>query len=137
MTVRIAPEQNADIQIETVRENKDLRQLVTDEKFMNELLVINISPGQTEGDPPCVVLNVNGINQPVWRGEDTPVKRKYVEVLARMKQTSFSQRPQDMTNPERSNELLPRTFLVYPFHVVKDPNPKGPPWLQAIKAERA
>lgn len=135
--VRIAPEQNADIQLETVREDKDFKSLVDSEKFMNELVEIDIAPGQAEGDNPCVVLSVNGVNMPVWRGVPTRVKRKYVEVLARMKQTSYSQRPQDMSNPERSNELLPRTFLVYPFQVLEDKNPKGRAWLQAIMAERA
>ena len=79
------------------------------------------------------VLAVNGTNQPVFRDVPTTIKRKYVEVLARMKETKYRQ----VRNPielDRS-ELVPRTGPIYPFEVIRDDNPKGRAWLRSIIAE--
>lgn len=136
-TVRVTEDKTPGLTIEPVTANKDLAAIVRDEMFMEEVLVINIAPGQVESDNPCITLNVNGTNQPVWRGYDTPVRRKYVEVLARMKTTGYSQAPTDYINPERSNALQPRTGQVYPFDVLSDPSgAKGTGWLRHILAER-
>ena len=117
--------------------NIDFRQLASDEAFMEERVTIVIHPTTDENQPNHVILNVNGTNQPVIRGVPTSIKRKYLEVLARMKETKYSQPQRDMANPEYGNQVIGRTALVYPFDVQEDANPKGRAWLQNIMAEPA
>lgn len=117
--------------------NVDFRQLAADEAFMEERVTIVIHPTTDENQPGHVILNVNGVNQPVVRGVPTTIKRKYLEVLARMKETKYSQPQRDMANPEYGNQVIGRTALVYPFDVQEDANPKGRAWLQNIMAEPA
>jgi len=117
--------------------NIDFRQLASDEAFMEERVTIMIHPTTDENQPNHVILNVNGVNQPVVRGVPTTIKRKYLEVLARMKETKYSQPQRDMANPEYGNQVMGRTALVYPFDVHEDANSKGRAWLQNIMAEPA
>jgi hypothetical protein len=133
--VQVAPDLNTELTLDKVHDDKSLAAAVKEAKFMEEIVEIEIAPDTNENAQPMVVLNVNGINQPVWRGYPTPVRRKFVEVLARMKETRYSQRPTDFINPETSNAMIPRTGQAYPFQVLKDPNPKGYAWLRQILAE--
>jgi len=109
------------------------RLLIEEEAFMNEVVEVYVHPSTNENDPPQFILSVNGINQPVFRGSITPIKRKYLEVLARMKETKFSQNQE--APGEARNALIPRTAFVYPFEIRRDPNPRGAAWLYAIMAE--
>ena len=68
---------------------KDLRDVVNSEAFMNEMVVVVVHPTTDENQPGNFLLNVNGVNQPVMRGIPTLMKRKYLEVLARMKETKY------------------------------------------------
>lgn len=112
-----------------------LKKIVDEEAFMNEVVWVYVHPSTNANDPPHFILSVNGTNQPVFRGEKTPMKRKYLEVLARMKETRYTQPSRDMMNPEVGNQLLPATGVCYPFQILEDKNPRGFPWLQAILSE--
>lgn len=105
------------------------------EAFMNEIVIINVAETTDENQPPHVVVSVNGVNQPIARGVDTPVKRKYVEVLARCKETKFSQPARNMDNPEAGNGLRGKTALAYPFTIIQDRNQRGGAWLSAVLKE--
>lgn len=133
--LKVGDEQNRDLTLDRPSQDKSLAEEARQAAFMEELVELEIHPSTNENDPTHVILNVNGVNQPVFRGTPTRIKRKFVEVLARMKQTSYSQRATDYINPERSNEMIPRSGLAYPFQVLADRNPKGLPWLRAILAE--
>ncbi len=121
------------VQIEPVNEDPALAKLLKDEEFMNEMVEVLLHPSANEEDPDHVVLAVNGTNQVVWRDVPTNVKRKYVEVLARMKETKYRQ-VRNPIEPDRS-ELIPRTGAIFPFEVLRDENPKGRAWLRSILAE--
>ena len=73
---------------------------------------------------------------PVIKGYEIKMKRKFVEVAARMKQTKFTQRIANPMDPS-SIQMVPTTTLVHPFDVREDKNPKGKAWIEAVKAERA
>ena len=135
--VKVTADANTGLTLDTIANDKDLKKVVAEAKFMEDVLVIEISPATTDNEVPCVILNVNGTNQPVWRGHATPVKRKFVEVLARMKETRYSQAPTNYINPEISNALQPRTGIAYPFQVLEDQHPNGRAWLRQILAEAA
>lgn len=122
--------------VETVAESKDFRQLAADEAFMNELVTVMIHSTTDENQAPHVIVNCNGMNQPIVRGYPTKIRRKYVEILARMKETKYSQRTPNPAAPDQT-ELVPRHGLAYPFDLVEDPNPRGRSWLQNVLAEPA
>ena len=122
--------------IETVAESIDFRQLAGTESFMNELVTVQVHATTDENQPPQVVVSCNGINQPIIRGIPVSVKRKYIEILARMKETKYTQRTPNPGAPDVS-EMVARHGLVYPFEVVEDTNPRGRAWLQNVLAEPA
>jgi len=133
----VADETGDVLGIDHIQADHTLSKVLEQEKFMEEILDVYVHSSSNENDPPHGIVNCNGINQPFFRGEVTPMRRKYVEILARMKETKYSQPAQNMMNPEAGNVVIPRTMNVYPFQVNKDPNPLGPAWLQHILLEAA
>lgn len=123
-------------QIETVSSSVDYGKLASEEAFMNESVTIEIHTTTDENQPPQVVVNVNGVNTVFFRGVPTVTKRKFVEVLARMKETKYTERVTNPMDPS-SIEHIPRTVMVYPFSVLEDRNPKGRAWLNHVMAEPA
>ncbi len=116
----------------------DLARVAREEAFMHEDVTILIMPTTDANAPPYARLGVNGENVTVRRNVPTTIKRKFVEVLARMKETRVSQ---DLT-PNRDGEitmdsLRGHTGLAYPFTVIQDQNPKGGAWLAQVLAEPA
>jgi hypothetical protein len=105
------------------------------EKFMHEDLVIMVHPTGEEGSYDMVPIQVNRINCPIQRGVPVVVKRKYVEILARCRNTKYHQR---LTDPGRPDAMVmeEKTVLSYPFAVIEDKNPRGRVWLEAILKER-
>jgi hypothetical protein len=101
------------------------------EMFMNEKVIIVVHESPNEEDLPVVCPMVNGVGQPIVRGYPTPVKRKYVECLARAKETRYKQVQMDANDPS-SLKMIPRTVLAYPFAIERDDNPNGRAWLRDI-----
>ncbi len=122
--------------IETVAESQDFGQLAATEAFMNEVVTVMVHSTTDENQAPHVIVNCNGTNQPIIRGVPTKVRRKYVEILARMKETKYTQHTPNPAAPDVS-ELRARHGLAYPFDLVDDPNPRGRAWLQHVLAEPA
>jgi hypothetical protein len=126
---------NAEI-VETVSESQDFRSLAASEAFMNEMVTVMVHSTTDENQPPQVIVNCNGMNQPIMRGYPTKVRRKYVEILARMKETKYSQVTRNPSAPDQI-DLVARHGLSYPFDLVDDANPRGRAWLQNVLAEPA
>ena len=122
--------------IETVAESRDFSKLAADEAFMNELVTVMVHATTDENQPNHVVVNCNGMNQPLIRGVPTTVKRKYVEILARMKETKYTQVTRNASAPDQI-DMVARHGLSYPFDLVEDNNPRGRAWLQNVLAEPA
>jgi hypothetical protein len=122
--------------VETVSES-DLSQLAGDEAFMNEAVQIRLATTTDPNAPPHAVVTVNSsLNRAVIpRGRPVWVKRLHVEVLARMRETRYTQPSRNMMDPESGNALLPQHAQVYPFEVLKDNNPRGRAWLERVLAE--
>jgi hypothetical protein len=109
----------------------DPKKSVDLEAFMNELVTIYVYPDGTQGALDIITPNVNGLNQPIIRGLDQRVKRKYVEALARSRTTNYIQSLADPSRPE-SIQMKPVSALTYPFVVREDRNPNGAAWLRSI-----
>lgn len=112
--------------------NTEFAKTIAQEAFMNEIVEVTIAGTTDDNAPPHIVMNVNGINQPFFRDMPVKCRRMFLEVLARCKESKYSQH-RDPLELDRS-ELRQRTALAYPFTVI-DPNPKGGAWLKAVMAE--
>lgn len=122
--------------IDTVA-NGDLSQLARDESFMNEIVRIRLATTTDVNAPPYATVTVNDVNNRVHlpRGVVIPVKRLHVEVLARMRETRFTQPVRNMMDPEAGNFLIPHHGQCYPFEVIEDRNPRGRAWLESVLSE--
>ena len=104
------------------------------ETFMNQLLTVYIHPSSNKEDNPVLVPSVNGKTQPIIRGQNSKVKRKYVEVLARNRHTGYEQETPDATKPHKY-VMTPCMVVKDPFTVRHDPHPRGSDWLYNILME--
>lgn len=122
--------------VETVAESVDFGRLAADESFMNEFVTVMVHSTTDENQAPHVIVNCNGMNQPIIRGYPTKIRRKYLEILARMKETKYTQVTRNPAAPDQI-DMIARHGLAYPFDLVEDPNPRGRAWLQNVLAEPA
>ena len=124
--------------VEPVTANEDVAELARREvaikKFMDEIVIVKLHKTTDKNASSHVILSCNGMTQPVFRGVPTPLKRKYVEILARMVESTYEQH----THPVEMEryEMQETTALAYPFEVIRDDNPIGREWLDHILAER-
>ena len=102
------------------------------ENFMHEEVVIRVHSSPAIGSVEVLTPNVNGINQPVIRGVDQAIKRKYVEAMARAHTITYEQRVLNPHMPENIS-MVERKTPDYPFEVVQD-TPRGKKWLAGIRA---
>jgi hypothetical protein len=123
--------------IEPVLGPEGLSKIAAEEAFMNEILEIEIQETADENAAPNGCLTVNGIFQPWVRGVPIRMRRMFVEVLARNKETKYTPQEPSFQNPMATNTPVGKTGFVLPFAVLEDPNPRGRAWLAAIKAEPA
>lgn len=103
------------------------------EAFMNEPVMVTVMSSGRDNETPYVMVGVNGVTQMFKRDVPIVVKRKYVERLARAKETGYDQTVDERIG-ERMNSLQSRNSLRYPFTVNRDDNPRGSAWLRAILA---
>lgn len=104
------------------------------ENFMNQKLTIYIHPSNNKEDNPVLIPSVNGVNQPIFRGRDSLVARKYVEALARNRHTGYEQM---ILDPSKPHKYIMRPCMVVKdsFTVKHDPSPRGSEWLNRILKE--
>lgn len=105
------------------------------EAFMNEPVMVTVLSSGKDNETPYVQVAVNGVMQMFLRDQPIVVKRKYLERLARAKETGYDQTVDDRLG-ERMNTLHNRHSLRYPFQVNRDDNPRGAAWLRSILAGR-
>lgn len=102
--------------------------------FMEEYVDVRVEESTDLNAEPVVAVFNNGQSQYFVRGKTQRVKRKFVEVLARAKQTTVN------TIEDRNEgavRLKRHTSLRYPFSMTRDDNPKGYAWLRNILSEAA
>jgi len=114
------------------------------EAFMNEVVTIVIAETTDDNATPKVEVAVNGRRLFIPRGVPTnvghdefgrqfPLKRMYVERLARARKTTYRQ-DLDPRLGEGVNKLQRHSALDYPFSVLEDTE-KGREWLKRVLAE--
>jgi hypothetical protein len=122
--------------VTSVSQEADFRALASNEAFMHELVEVMVHSTTDENQAPSVIVNCNGTNQVIIRGVPTMIRRKYVEILARMKETKYNQVTRNPAAPDQI-DMIARHGLAYPFELLNDSNPRGRAWLQNVLAEPA
>lgn len=103
--------------------------------FMEEPVEIMVHESTDANADNPVQVACNGVNQFFFRGQALTVKRKFVEILARSKQTAIQTRTvKDYTGAD-TTAITKSTALRYPFSVISDRNPDGAVWLKGVLAE--
>lgn len=120
--------------IEPVSDN-DVIKAAEMEAFMNQKVLIRVHEDNSPNALPVVCPQVNGVNQPIIRGQKQWIKRKFVEALARGTYTRYEQRTVDPSRPENI-QMVEKKAYSYPFSVYEDPHPRGADWLENIMREQ-
>jgi hypothetical protein len=102
--------------------------------FMEDILVVRVQEDKTPGAIPTISPEVNSVRQNIVRGINQPVKRKYVEAMARSRITDYEQRVINPADPSNI-QMVPKTTLSADFVVLQDPHPNGRAWLEQILAQ--
>lgn len=102
--------------------------------FMEEDIVINIQESPDENADNPVMVGVNGVFKAIYRGQDTIIKRKFVDALI-VKMTRISTPEFINAAGERARKIDQRQALRYPFTLVEDKNPKGIEWMRRRMAD--
>lgn len=103
--------------------------------FMQEVLKVMIYKGREKNAPMFVPLGVNGKLNWFPVEQEIPMKRCFVEVLARAQPMDVETKIEDEQAEHPVNKILRSTRSLYPFTVTHDPNPKGPAWLAKVMRE--
>ena len=126
--------------IEIADGDKDLRKLVEDAQFMEEMIDIRFLSSGNPNDPKLIETAVGTSSPDGKTGRKTTrlgfqrnkvytVPRFVFEVLAHAKISNLRQIPDPRGGMEPLS-VLEHSFF-YPFECVRDPNPKGEAWRQA------
>lgn len=102
--------------------------------FMELPVTIHV---HTSSDPAAeeVFVVINGGQREMFkRGETKTVKRKFVDILATRKLTSYTQRRVRGDDGVMQDVQVPHSSLKYPFSVIEDKHPRGADWLKAMLA---
>lgn len=102
--------------------------------FMEEMVGIVVAETTDHLAAPIPEVWNGGRVQRFLRGEEIMVKRKFVEVLARCKRTTYTQKKVKDDEGNDTYIQIPKTALMYPFVVTQDTD-KGKAYLKKILAE--
>lgn len=100
--------------------------------FMEEQVEVFVHKGRSKEDLDVITPSVNGKNQPIVRGHWQPIKRKYIEALARAHTIQYEQKVADPSRPEAFT-MVEKKIPDYPFDV-RDDSRRGKKWLESIYA---
>lgn len=104
--------------------------------FMEEPVDIMVHESTDPNAELIVDVYCNGVPQRFIRGQAQTVKRKFVEVLSRAKQTSIqTETAAQDANGNVVNRINRHTALRYPFSIVFDANPNGRDWIKSVLRE--
>lgn len=101
--------------------------------FNEEKIEVIVHDSQDETAIPIPDLINDGLHQNFIRGQRQIVRRKFVEMLAGLKKTTYTHIKVRDDNGDESYDYIPHSVLAYPFLVINDPNPRGQAWLAAIQ----
>ena len=124
----------SDLEIDIV-DGPSLGNYAAELAFNEEPVDVVVHESTDKNEQMLVDVYCNGVPQRFIRGQQQTVKRKFVEILARARQTSISTTTAAQgQDGEVVNRVNKYTAVRYPFSVVYDPSPKGRDWLKKVLA---
>lgn len=108
---------------------------ISELKFMEEPIEVMVHESTDANADNPVWVSCNGQNQFFVRGQAQTAKRKFVEILARAKQTAVATKEVRQFDGELATQVTKSTALRYPFSIVSDQNPKGAAWIKKVLSE--
>lgn len=116
---------------------KDFQSAVAVEKFMNELVQVEIEADDDEHAPVFVYTGHSGVVQYIKRGEVQTVKRKFLYSLLAAKRVKMSC-AFGIVSGNEFNRLTPNSAMTHRARLVRDNNPQGgASWVQKVMREAA
>ena len=103
-------------------------------RFMDEQVMVLVHDSTNPTDDPIPCVWNDGRSQYFIRGVSQMVRRRFVEVLARAKRTTYTQTKERDANGNEFYRQIPHTANIYPFNVEGD-SKRGKDWLKQILAE--
>lgn len=102
------------------------------EKFMHEIVTVQMMPQANENDHKFAEITVNGHYRCLMMGEQYDIPRTHLAVLAAAKSMRVEQ--EKTVNADGSMGFKEKAVLrqMYPFTVAHDPNPRGAAWLMKL-----
>jgi hypothetical protein len=99
--------------------------------FANEMVTVRVHPSTDRNANPLPDVYINGRVQRFPRGQEIPVRRCFVERLARAMATTFGN--EKVKGPDGEDRYIypATTAEVFPFTVIDD-TPKGQAWLKSV-----
>ena len=103
--------------------------------FMEEPVTVHIHSISDPKEAQIFPIGNNGQTEIFRRGETKTVKRKFVDILASRKITTYTQERRQNRQGIFEDVQIPHSSLIYPFSVVKDDHPRGADWLRAVLSQ--
>jgi hypothetical protein len=106
-------------------------------RFMEEELTVLMHETTNEQDVDIPCVQNDGLTQYFVRGLEQTVKRKFVEILARCKKTSYTSQMYKDADGGDAYRYPSHTAIMFPFSVIHDPSgDRGRVWLRNILNEK-
>lgn len=118
--------------IDVVPQGADYKQLMANEAFMNEWVIVMLHPTMDTSEV-GVPVSVNGIRAYLVPGRNTRVRRFHVVQLLKARPDVVIHRSDDKNAPESElNKMSRQSTSRYNFDIVHD-TPKGTAWYRELR----
>lgn len=108
--------------------SKEAEELLFNEEMVDVMLHESTDPNAENP----VFTSCNGTPQYFFRGEVQTVRRKYVAILASVKEHGITTPEYTAQDGSRAMSIRRTSSLKYPFSIISDKNPRGPAWLKSL-----
>jgi len=100
--------------------------------FNEELVEVMVHESTDDNAENPVFTACNGVTQFFYRGVPQQVKRKFVAILASVKEHNVTTPEYTGRDGGRAIGIKRTSSLKYPFSVISDKNPRGAAWLRSL-----
>jgi len=100
--------------------------------FNEEMVEVMLHESTDPNAENPVFTSCNGRTQFFFRGQVQQVRRKYIGILATVKEHNMSTPNYTAQDGSRAMGIKRTSSLKYPFSVISDTNPRGAAWLKAL-----
>lgn len=100
--------------------------------FNEELVEVMVHESTDDNAENPIFTSCNGVTQYFYRGIPQMVKRKFVAILASVKEHNVTTPEYTAQDGSRATGIRRTSSLKYPFSIISDSNPRGAAWLKAL-----